>query len=107
MFYRRKQETQLAQVIPKKKIRLTDLTWKEFFTSPQGQILWETVKQELLYNQRRNEYLQRNVKRLKQKVSSLKLLTKYLQKNNLIMKNEAKLLHVSNKKNYDRNFIIL
>lgn len=97
IFYRRGQETPLAEVIYKKKIRLTDITWEDISkSSTQGKIVWETAQQELLNRHRKIASLQRKVQRLRQKVSSFKLLTKNLLKKQLILKNEAKLLHVSN-----------
>lgn len=62
----------------------------------QGKTVWDAAKQELLNKQRKIDYLQQNIRRLKQKVSSLKLLTKDLFLKNLLIENEVKLLHVSN-----------
>ncbi|XP_077263079.1 uncharacterized protein LOC143897950 isoform X1 [Temnothorax americanus] len=70
---KRKQEPPLTEVIAAKKIRLTDLTWEELSeSSMRGKALWNAAKQELLNKEKKIECLQRKVRRLKQKVSSLK-----------------------------------
>ncbi|XP_024935889.1 THAP domain-containing protein 2 isoform X2 [Cephus cinctus] len=85
---KRRQDTPLSEVITKKKKRLTEITWEELSkSSKQGEMLWEIAKQELINHRKKMECLQRKVRRLRQKVSSLKLLTykaKLLYQNKLL-----------------------